>query len=74
MHIDKAYERRTDLTTSELERLLSALENEVARYRDTIRNYPPDRMQKYGKPFLDSLQQRVTVVAELLSTRSDEPS
>lgn len=74
MHIDKAYERRADLTTSELERLLLALENEVARYRDTIRNYPPDRIHKYGKPFLDSLQQRVTVVAELLSTRSDEPS
>ena len=66
MFIEKAYERRTTLSDAELLRLLAALKDEVERYRYAIRNCPPDRMERYGKPFLAKLEVRVEVVQHLV--------
>lgn len=69
MYIDKAYDQREDLSDRDLERLLIALRDEVGRYRYTIRNYPPDRMEKHGKPFLAKLEERVAVVKRVVESR-----
>lgn len=69
MYIDKAYDQREDLSDRDLERLLVALRDEVERYRYTIRNYPPDRMEKHGKPFLAKLEERVAVVKRVVESR-----
>ena len=69
MYIDKAYDQREDLSDRDLERLLVALRDEVERYRYTIRNYPPDRMEKHGKPFLAKLEERVAVVKKVVESR-----
>ena len=69
MYIDKAYDQREDLSDRDLERLLTALRDEVERYRYTIRNYPPDRMEKHGKPFLAKLEERVAVVQRVVESR-----
>lgn len=74
MFIDNAYERRESLSDTNLERLLSALKDEADRYRYTIRNYPPDRMDSHGKPFLAKLERRVGVVQRLLSERAESGS
>lgn len=63
-------DRRASLSVSELERLLAALRDEVERYRYTIRNYPPDRMQRHGTPFLAALERRVDEVQRLLDRRA----
>ena len=69
MHAETAYQRRETLSDTELERLRVALANEVARFRDVIRNYPPDRMERYGQPYLARLEERVVEVDRLLASR-----
>ncbi len=70
----KAYQRRESLSDSELERLLAALTDQVKQYRYAIRNYPPDRMERYGQPFLDDLEERVRVVTHLVKDRATPPN
>lgn len=69
MYIENAYERRATLSDAELERLLAALTDATERYRYAVRNYPPDRMKRYGKPFLAKLELRVAVVKSLIENR-----
>ena len=69
MFIEAAYARREQLDDVTLERLLQALRDEAERYRATIENYPPDRMEKYGKPYLDSREVRVRDVERILAAR-----
>ena len=59
MHTQTAYERRETLTDNELERLRFALVDEVERYLDCIRGYSTEKMETYGKPYLEKLQARV---------------
>jgi hypothetical protein len=70
----KAYDRRQGLSDAELERLLSTLKEQVKQYRDSIRNYPPDRMERFGQPFLDDLDERVKEVTRLLAERAAPPT
>jgi len=70
MFIENAYARRDSLSDAEMERLLAALKDEVGRYRYAIRNYPRDRMERYGKPFLARLEERVAEVQSLMSERA----
>ncbi|HZF41956.1 MAG TPA: hypothetical protein VEZ48_00935 [Sphingomonadaceae bacterium] len=70
MFIDKAYARRDRLADAELERLLAALKDEADRYRYAIQNYPPDRMERYGKPYLNRLEERVDETQRLMSERA----
>lgn len=71
MRIKTAYVRRGSLTDAELQRLLAAVKDEVERYRFAIRNYPPDRMERYGKPFLAMLEKRVNDVQRLINERAE---
>ena len=72
MNITKAYERRENLSDGELERLLAALNGEVEKYRSHIRSYPPDRMERFGMPFLAGLEARVSEISQLISLRSKQ--
>ena len=71
MFIENAYARRDSLSDAELERLLAALKDELERYRYAIRNYPPDRMERHGTPFLGGLEERVDEVERLLNDRAN---
>ena len=70
MFIGNAYARRVSLSDAELERLLASLQDEAERYRYAIRNYPPDRMERHGKPFLAMLEERVAEVQRVLCERA----
>ena len=70
MFIWNAYAQRMKLSDRDLGRLLGALKNEEERYRFAIRNHPPDRMERHGKPFLAKLQTRVAEVQQLVEERS----
>jgi hypothetical protein len=71
MFIERAYAERDSLSDHDLERLRSDLVDQVQRYEYSIRNYPPDRMEKYGKPFLASLQQKVADVDATILSRAN---
>ena len=70
MFIENAYVRRDSLSDAELERLLAALRDEKDRYLDVIRNYPPDRMERHGRPFLARLEVRVDEVERVTRERA----
>ncbi|NEX92899.1 hypothetical protein [Caulobacter sp. 17J65-9] len=72
MYIENAYTSRDSLSDRDLQRLLSALRDETERYRFTIRNYPPDRMEKHGAPFLARLEARVQEVERLVRERDNQ--
>jgi hypothetical protein len=50
MFIERAYAERGTLSDDKLERLRASLVDQVQRYEYTIRNYPPDRMERHGLP------------------------
>ena len=70
MYIEKAYERRASLSGRDLQRLLAALKDEADRYRYTIRNYPADRLAKFGEPFLAEIEAKIATVEQLIAERS----
>jgi hypothetical protein len=66
MDVLKAYNRRDKLTRDQLVHLQQLLDVEIVNYKRAIENYPADRMEKYGEPFLGRLQKRADDVAKLL--------
>ena len=71
MFIERAYVGRETFSDRDLERLRAGLFDQVQRYEYSIRNNPPDRMEKYGKPFLDTLLIKVAGVDAVISSRKN---
>ena len=71
MFIGRAYAERDSLSDRDLERLRAGLVDQVQRYEYTIRNYPPDRVEKFGKLFLARLHQKVADVDATILTRAN---
>ncbi len=69
MFIERAYAERGTLSNDELERLRAGLVDQVQRYKYTIRNYPPERMERHGLPFLNQLRDKITTVDALIAAR-----
>jgi hypothetical protein len=46
-------------TLAQLQHLLQLAQDQVKRYEQAIVNYPPNRMENYGKPHLARLQDTV---------------
>jgi hypothetical protein len=67
--IERAYVERETLSDRDLERLRAGLFDQVHRYEDVIRNYPPDRMEKHGKPFLNGLLSKIADVDAVIASR-----
>lgn len=72
MFIERAYIERETLSDRDLEGLRAGLFDQVQRYEYAIRNYPPDRMEKHGKPFLDGLLNKVANVDAVIASRKIE--
>ena len=66
MHKLTAYDRRESLSKNDLERLRSALMDDVGRYEDAIRGYDADKMASFGTLHLAKLQAKVDEVSRLL--------
>jgi hypothetical protein len=49
-----------------LERLRVALQGDVDRYRQSIRGYTPEKMERFGTPHLATLEARVAEIDDLL--------
>lgn len=69
MNLHTAWEGRDKLNHKMSLLLLQGLENERVNYLRVIANYPPERMEKYGKPFLDKLDHKITTVKSLIADK-----
>jgi hypothetical protein len=69
--IQRAYVERESLSDRDLERLRAGLADQVQRYEDAVRSYPPDRMEKHGRPFLNEPRERVAHVDALITSRTN---
>jgi hypothetical protein len=69
MHKTTAYHSRETISFNELERLKVALVHEVENYRFGIRGYSPEKMAKYGAPYLAELEAKVAEVERLLTLK-----
>jgi hypothetical protein len=71
MFIERSYTERESLSDRDLERLRASLVDQVQRYEEAIRGYSPDKMEKYGQPFLASLRQKVADVDATIAVRGN---
>lgn len=69
MFIERAYTERDRLSDRDLGRLRASLVDQVQRYEVSIRGYSPDKMEKYGSPFLAHLRQKVADVDATITAR-----
>ena len=69
MFIERSYAERESLSDRDLDRLRTSLIYQVQRYEDAIRGYSPEKMEKYGKPFLAGLLQKVADVDATITAR-----
>lgn len=58
MTINQALDKIDTLTQSQLVHMEQLCQVEIDNYLICIENYPPERMEKYGKPYLALLQER----------------
>ena len=49
--------------------LLQGLREELVNYLRAVENYPPDRMEKYGTPFIKMLEEKILNVEEMIRRR-----
>lgn len=54
-----------------LEHRIQLKNDEIARYELAVKNYPPDRMKKYGEPYLQKLMNELKILQNELEDRED---
>jgi len=52
-----------------IEHRIQLKKDEIRRYELAIANYPPDRMERHGKPFLQKLNNELTILENELDDR-----
>ena len=54
----KALQKIDTLTKGELIHFIQLMDTEIAYYEQVIKNYPPERMEKYGIPYMKKLEEQ----------------
>lgn len=69
MNVHTALEKIDELTIQQLSQMVQLCNYEIENYSYGIRNYSPEKMEKYGKPFLDKLIERRDKFANKLAEK-----
>lgn len=56
-------------TKENLEHRIQLKKDEITKYEYVIQNYPPDRMEKYGEPYLQKLRNELMILQNELEDR-----
>ncbi len=56
-------------TKENLEHRIQLKKDEIRRYEATMKNYPPSRMERCGIPYLQKLQNELTILENELDDR-----
>jgi hypothetical protein len=67
MTIYKALKKIDTLTKPELKHCIQRLDAEIEGYYRCIENYPPDKLKKYGLPYLKRLMDRKQLFTDKLN-------
>ena len=59
-------------TLKNLEHRIQLKQDEIINYKRVIENYPVDRMKKYGIPYLQKLQNELTIFINELADREHD--
>jgi len=65
----KLHKNISNRSKDELTHLLQLAQIEVDNYKLAIKNYPSDRMEKYGLPHLTDLQSRVDYIQSIITRK-----
>ena len=57
------------MTLDNLEHRIQLKQFEIDNYNACIRNYPPDRLDRYGKPYLQRLENDLQILNNQLDDR-----
>lgn len=68
---NKKYSKVETLPISKLEHMRQLICVEIENYEKIIKNYPKERMERFGKPFLSQLQQRKETVEKLIKQKQN---
>jgi len=71
MNLAKAQLRVKTLTVPELRHFMQMAQGEIDNYAVCIENYPPDRLEKYAKPFMAKLIVQRDVFKDELNLRGE---
>jgi hypothetical protein len=65
-----ALNRLDKLDQKQIRQMIQQLDAEIANYRIAIQNYSPDRLERYGNPFLARLQVQRQLFADRLENNN----
>lgn len=65
----KKYSKIERLPVNKLEHLIQLNDDEIVRYKRVIQNYPKERMESHGLPFLKILEARKTSILDLIKDK-----
>lgn len=64
----KNYRNIESYTNDKLDHMVQLADICITNYKNIIKNYPPDRMENYGKPFLKDME---TVKQQIMEIRGN---
>lgn len=65
----KVYKKVEKLPKAKIEHMIQLLDIEIVNYKNHIKNYPPERMEKFGIPFLNTMENDKKVLEGLISDK-----
>lgn len=69
MNLIKAWEQREKLNGKMAALLLQGLQDQLVDYLRAVENYSPDRMAKYGTPYIEMLEHKISTVQDMIDKR-----
>lgn len=72
MNLHRALERLGKLTLAQLNHARGLRVVEITNYERAIANYPPDRMRKYGAPFMVKLKDGLAKIDAEIAKRGEQ--
>jgi len=70
VNLIKAWEQREKLNSKMTDLLLQGLQDQLVDYLRAVENYPPDRMAKYGTPFIEMLEHKIATIQDMIDKRA----
>jgi hypothetical protein len=68
MDLYKAFLKVDKLSPAELRHCIQLMQISIDNYHNHIKNYPPGRLERFGKPYLKTLQDRKQRFEDRLKT------
>ena len=69
MNLHNAWDQREKLNEKMSALLLQGLKSQLVDYHRVVANYPPERMEKYGTPFIKMLEEKIATVEAMIQRK-----